>query len=371
MSILVEPLNIGQGHMTAVVKDTIDIAGIPTRAGSRAFSNAAPAATNAAVVDSLLASGYKITGKANLHELAFGVTGINKWTGTPRNPQDDKLVPGGSSSGSAAAVASGLADLALGTDTGGSIRVPAACCGVFGLKPTFGRISRHGILPGRSSLDCVGPMARDIDGIIRAMQAMDPAFDLPQDAGETKLALLRVPAHPIISAAVERALAAAGIHPEMAALPTLAAAFDAALAIINRETSQAFGHLVETGLVGDDVATRLQAAAKTSDQDVSAAENTRRIFRQAVDNLLQQVDALALPTLPHLPPTIEDAEHNRSGISLTALTRPFNLSGHPAISVPIPSTSGLSIGLQLVARHGDDARLCAIAKRIHLAAWTD
>src|ERR1700722_17061924 len=139
------------------LKDTIDVAGYPTTAASRALLDTPPAQSHADVVDRLLAQGWRVVGKTNMHELAFGMTGINDFTGTPRNPQDVTRIPGGSSCGSAAAVGLKLADAALGTDTGGSIRGPAACCGVAGFKPTFGRLSRRGVAPRESSLDCVGP----------------------------------------------------------------------------------------------------------------------------------------------------------------------------------------------------------------------
>ena len=136
-----------------------------------------PSATkNAEVVERILAADCQITAKTNLHELAFGITGINPVFGTAINPQYPDLIPGGSSSGSAAAVAAGLADFTLGTDTGGSIRMPAACCGVYGFKPTFNRVSRQGIHPAMSSLDCVGPFAASVAMIETAMQIIDPSF---------------------------------------------------------------------------------------------------------------------------------------------------------------------------------------------------
>src|SRR5690606_8879821 len=143
----------GSGRRVAI-KDSIDIAGYPTRSGSHAFADAPPATRHAHVVQAVLDAGWQIVGKTSLHELAFGVTGINDWSGTPVNPQAPDRVPGGSSSGSAVAVAAGLADIAIGTDTGGSVRVPAACCGIAGLKPTYGRVSRIGAQPAVSSLDC-------------------------------------------------------------------------------------------------------------------------------------------------------------------------------------------------------------------------
>ena len=160
--IFVEKLALGGGGLRVGVKDSIDIEGVPTRMACACYADAPPAERHAEVVRALLDAGCRIVGKTNMHELAYGVTGINRWTGTPINPRAPGRVPGGSSSGSAVAVAAGLVDFAVGTDTGGSIRIPAACCGVQGLKPSFGRVSRLGVHPAKSSLDCVGPFARDV-----------------------------------------------------------------------------------------------------------------------------------------------------------------------------------------------------------------
>ncbi len=150
-AVFVATMQLGGGGPRVAVKDSIDIAGYPTRVASLAFAAAPPAVRNAAVVQALLDGGCKIVAKSNMHELAYGVTGINGYTGTPVNPRYPDRIPGGSSSGSAVAVAAGLVDFAIGTDTGGSIRIPAACCGVYGLKPTYGRISRAGVHPTTST----------------------------------------------------------------------------------------------------------------------------------------------------------------------------------------------------------------------------
>src|SRR6204780_4219796 len=161
------------------VKDLIDISGVPTTAGSRAVAETVrPAETDAACMAGARAAGAAIVGKANLYELAFGASGVNEWFGTPVNPLDPGLVPGGSSSGSAVAVADGDADIAYGSDTGGSIRIPAACCGVTGLKTTHGRIPLRGVWPLAPSLDTVGPMARDVAGTAAGMMMLEPGFQM-------------------------------------------------------------------------------------------------------------------------------------------------------------------------------------------------
>ncbi|HEY0834749.1 MAG TPA: amidase [Azospirillum sp.] len=356
---------IGGDGPAVAVKDTIDVAGLPTKAGSRALEQAPPAAEHAAVVRAVLDAGCRIVGKTALHEFAYGMTGLNAWGGTPVNPRFPDLVPGGSSSGSAAVVAAGLVDFALGTDTGGSIRLPAACCGVFGLKPTFGRIDRHGVMPAESSLDCVGPLADTMDALVAAMAAMDPTFvPAAPGAGAPVLGTLSVAAEPVILAAVARAVAASGAVTRPVELSSLAAAFDAGLTIINAETWAACGHFLESGLVGADVAARLDKARATTADEVAAAEAVRARFTAEVDRALADVDALVLPTLPGFPMSLAEALAGKVDLRASALVRPFNLSGHPALSIPLPAADGRPVGLQLVGRKGGDAALCAVARQL-------
>lgn len=374
MSTLLQQFSLG-GHATAsptiVIKDSIDIKGFRTTGASRALADVAPAREHAEVVQRLLDHGWQIVGKANMHELAFGMTGINAFTGTPVNPQDVTRIPGGSSSGSAAAVGASLADAALGTDTGGSIRGPAACCGVIGLKPTFGRVSRMGAAPAYSTLDCVGPFAREMRTIIAAMSAISPRFDLAIANGalsNTRVGLVQTEARQDITEAVALAVRNADFALAPTELPGLADAFTAGLSIINRETSAAFGHLVETGHLQPDLEARLRAAANTSDQDVDYAERVRVRFTQAVDHALESVDVLVMPTLPDFPITLEQARNGTSVIAMSSLIRPFNLSGHPALSLPVSvKNTTLKAGLQIIGRHGADELVCAVAARIEAA----
>src|SRR5947199_1385446 len=186
MSTFITRLDGGGSGPRLAVKDLVDVAGVPTTAGCRAVAEGAkPAAADAPCLAGARAADAPIVGKANLHELAFGATGVNQWYGTAVNPLDPSLVPGGSSSGSAVAVATEEADVAYGSDTGGSVRIPSACCGTAGLKTTHGRISLEGVWPLALSLDTVGPMARDIAGVVLGMQLLEPGFAVADTAPTT------------------------------------------------------------------------------------------------------------------------------------------------------------------------------------------
>ncbi|MCY1535157.1 Glutamyl-tRNA(Gln) amidotransferase subunit A [compost metagenome] len=273
-------------------------------------------------------------------------------------------MPGGSSSGSAAAVAAGLCDFSLGTDTGGSVRVPAACCGVFGLKPSFGRISRAGVMPAETSLDCVGPFAASIDLLIEAMAAIDPSFEVLPSVADIRIGVVPVDANPEVQAALDAVLEASGFDLESQPLPGMQAAYDAGLAVINRETWNACGHLLESGLVGADIAARLQAASTTTDTALDNAETVRAAFTAEVDAALARCPILALPTMPDYPALVAEAFDTRAAIGMTAFVRPFNLTGHPALSIPFEGASKLPVGLQLVAAKGADELLLAVAREL-------
>jgi amidase len=208
------------GGVRLAVKDVIDVAGVPTTAGSRALAaTAAAAERDAPCLAGARAAGARIVGarivgKANLNELAFGASGVNEYFGTPVNPLDPSRVPGGSSSGSAVAVAGGEADLAYGSDAGGSIRVPAAFCGITGLKTTHGRIPLAGVRPLAPGMDTIGPMARDVAGVAAGLALLEPGFSVDV-AAAARLGRIR-PAgfdvDPVIDAAVDAALARCGVQ---------------------------------------------------------------------------------------------------------------------------------------------------------------
>ena len=364
MAAFIRRFRLGGDGISVGVKDTIDVQGFPTTAASESLAEAGLATSNAEVVDRLIAANCAIVGKTNLHELAFGMTGVNAWSGTPLNPKYPAYIPGGSSSGSAVAVAGGECDAALGTDTGGSIRVPAACCGVWGFKPTYGRVSRQGVLPNVSSLDCVGPMANSAEPLICCLSAITPEFKGLPGLDGLRIGLLQVAARRDIQTAIEAAVVKLGFPVGQVSLPGFQAAYQAGLAVINAETWAACGHLLESGKVGPDVASRLALAAQTTQSDLADAEAVRTAFSAAVDRALAQFPVLALPTLADEPPRIDEPLDTTRLVSLSSLVRPFNLSGHPAIAIPLPGPFPLS--LQLVAAKGADELLCAVARHFVL-----
>lgn len=362
-SALIEIYDVAGDGPTVAVKDCIDIAGARTTCGSRAFADVMPAIRHAAVVQALVDSGYRITGKASMHELAYGMTGVNAWTGPVGNPRYPGTIPGGSSSGSAASVASGLVDIALGTDTGGSVRLPAACCGVVGYKPTFGRLSREGVAPIRSNLDCVGILARAVEPVERAMTCLDPSYVNTNPVGSLNIALVDVPADPEIAATLNGWLHRPGINLQGRTLPRIDDAFMAGVVQMAAEAHEAYGQLVEIGLLGEDVEQRLRAAPTLATPERRGwADRVRDQFIKELDALFEDFDVLALPTLPDFPPLLDALGEPAEILRLSAFVRPFNLSGHPAISLPLATPSGRAAAVQLVAPGGADARLCAIAR---------
>lgn len=348
---------------TVVIKDSIDVAGYPTGMGSRAYADADIASQDAPCVAALTAAGFALVGKSVLHELALGATGINQWQGTPLNSRYPDYVPGGSSSGSATLVSAGIVDIGVGTDTGGSVRVPAACCGVVGLKTTFGLINHAGVYPGTTTLDCVGFFVRDPDLIEQCVLACAP--DAPPPRGPVRLiGVLSLAGDEDVQAALARFGAAQGCTIVAVELDEIEAAYDAGFTILAAEAWAGAGHLTGKGLLHPDLEARMGAAEAITADHLQAAEHERVRFRDAVDQLLTQVDVIALPTLDGPPPTLEQGALATSGVNLTRYVRPFNLSGHPAIAVPLNRADGTPSSLQLVGRYGDDRTLCQLAQAI-------
>jgi amidase len=352
------------------VKDLIDMAGIPTTNGSRVIAaTAGPAGRDARCLAATRAGesngDLTIVGKTNQHELAYGVAGINPWYGTPVNPLDASLVPGGSSSGSAVAVAAGDADIAFGSDTGGSIRIPAACCGVVGLKTTRGRVPLDGVCPLAPSLDTVGPMGRTADDVLRGMTLLDPGFS-PQHTLPSRLGRLRLPAEPRIDAAVDAALSATGIEVVDIDLPGWGPATDAAMTIMGAEAWTVHADLwrAHAGELSPDVAARLESGSRIDPAAVAAARHQHDAWEAELATVLRGVDLLTLPTLAAPPPSLEDA----ATLSEIRYTAPFNLAGWPALSMPVATATGIPASLQIAGPAGSEGRILAAAAAVESVA---
>lgn len=359
-------LPAGDGPVVAV-KDLIDVEGSVTTGGCRALAErAAPAERDARCVADVRRAGGRLAGKVNLHELAFGTSGVNPWYGTPPNPADPGRVPGGSSSGSAVAVAMGEADVALGTDTGGSVRIPAACCAVVGLKTSYGLISLEGVWPLAPSYDTVGVLAADVAGVVVGMELLGramPAVETPAVVGRAVMPGVEV--DPVIDAAVDDALRAAGLGAQAVVVEGWTEAFGAQQRVLVHEAYLTDRHLLADGGagVGDDVRARLEAGRKVTDDEVGFGRRAGVAWTATLSEAVSRFGALVLPTLAVRPPTPEDF---RLGFNL--LTSPVNFAGLPAISVPVPASDGRPpCGLQLVGAAGSEPLLCRLAARVEEA----
>jgi amidase len=353
----------GDGPRVAV-KDIIDMAGVVTTAGSRALERTAdPASVDAACLAGARAAGARIVGKTNLHELAMLPLGTNPWFGTPVNPLDPTLIPGGSSSGAAVAVATDEADVAYGSDTGGSVRIPAACCGVAGLKTTHGRISLDGVWPLAPALDTIGPLARDVAGLVVGMQLLEPGFAVATPPAR-RIGRMRTAGDPRIEAAVDRALQAAGLEvvPVDLSLEDGAGPFMSAYMTQMWEADHALFD-EHPDLLAPDIAIML-AMAPAFRVDADEVQRQLAEWRGTVAGVFDQVDLLALPTLPTLPPRLDDIGDDPTElvIALTAHVSAFNAAGVPATAQPVPMEgTDLPASLQLVGPHGSEALLLATA----------
>lgn len=360
----------GDGPRLAV-KDAIDVEGTPTTTGCPAIGDdAKPAEKDAPVVATARAAGARIVGKTNCTELCRSADGVNPWTGTPVNPLDESRLPGGSSSGSAVAVATGEADVAYGSDTGGSVRIPAACCGIAGLKTTRGRLPGEGLFLFSETLDTVGPLAADVAGLELAMGLMEPGFAVPQEFGTLAVGRLRLPGsgmvdiEPGVDAAVDAALRAAECTVADEQVPDWVEAATAANIIMLAEGYVAHRHLLEKAdRMSYRIRRRIERGGEVEAERLMQAHETGRSFRAGLDMLLARHAVLALPTFPGLPPKLDESD-----LSLTDLTVPLNLAGLPALALPVPrSDERIPASLQLVGPEGSEERLLALGARIEAA----
>ncbi|MGH2938833.1 MAG: amidase [Solirubrobacterales bacterium] len=364
----IDRTRIGEAGTTVAVKDLIDLAGLPTTAGCRALARAAvPAVADAACMAGLRAAidagEARMVGKTNLSELAMGASGVNEWFGTPRNPLDPAFIPGGSSSGSAVAVATGEAEVGIGTDTGGSVRVPAACCGIVGLKTTLGRVATGGVLPLAQSLDSVGPLGRDVAAVVRGMELLEPGF--APGAPARLIGRVRVPDEdPTIEAAVDRVLAEAGFAPIEVELPSWRSAIEAAFWIGLTEAARNNGALADRE--PDGVLGRTRDAIALG-RELSVREDEGRRFQRGWEAelavALGQAELLAWPTLAGFPPRLGEF----GVIDAISRTMEVNLAGLPALAQPVPTPGRIPASLQLVGPAGSEERLVATGAVVEAA----
>lgn len=369
------------------IKDLYQTAGVLTSAGTTFFHDFIPT-QDAVAVERLKAAGALITGKTNTHEVALGVTGVNPHYGAVRNPWDRERISGGSSSGSAAAVSAGMSLGAMGSDTGGSIRIPASLCGVVGLKPTYGRISLRGILPLSWNLDHAGPLTKTVRDAGLMLQVLadydehDPAsknaplddYVSGIDAGVEGWRVAVVTGEYVWETepdVLEAIREAAQVFTSLGArvLP-VEMNFLREAALANSLMTQADGaafhreRLREHPLgFGEDVRLRLQTGAGFTSSDYALARRTQTETRRRMEFFFQDFDVLLLPSTPITAPFIEGNDALEQARRLTRFTAPFNLTGLPAISIPCGLCgSGLPVGLQIVSAAWKEKRLLQAAQ---------
>jgi Asp-tRNA(Asn)/Glu-tRNA(Gln) amidotransferase A subunit family amidase len=367
------------------VKDLIDVAGLPTRCGSNVLADAPPAAVDAAAVARLRAAGAVVVAKLHTHEFAAGPTGDVAATGPARNPHDPTRIPGGSSSGPAAAVAAGLVPLALGTDTGASVRTPAALCGVVGLKPAFGHVSTTGVFLFADSLDTVGLIAADVHSTAVAWDVLDRADGTGGGIQPPGVSGVRVgvpvddywqPVDPAIADGVAAAVAVlekAGAEVVEVRTPMIEELAPTYAQIVGAEAYATHADWLAQRPDDYQPVTRARLtpfASQTARAYVDAQRTRRRLvplLREAVD----AVDALVLPTtrLRATPIGAEEVDGVAVRPALLALTLPFNLTGWPAVSVPAPvdAPDGLPVGVQVAGVRLEERGVLRVAGAIEAA----
>jgi aspartyl-tRNA(Asn)/glutamyl-tRNA(Gln) amidotransferase subunit A len=367
--------------VTLAVKDLYETKGIRTTAGSKFFADYIPE-QDAYVVEKLKRAGAHIIGKTNTHEIALGVTNNNPHFGACRNPWDTSRTPGGSSGGSAVAVATGMALAALGTDTGGSIRIPASLCGVVGLKPTYGRVSLRGIVPLSWNLDHPGPLTRRVEDAALMLQVMGGYDEL--DSASVKTLPGDYSSHLKDPMTDRKVIFAVGDFIEEASDPEVLKAVRATAKVLEehgaiidemnmdflREAALANGLMVQADgaayhrerlkehpeWFGADVRQRLEMGAAFTSTEYALARRTQAEIKRRLALLFEEYDVLLLPTTPIAAPVLEGENAIERAKLLTRFTAPFNLTGLPALSVPCGFTSeGLPIGLQVVSRSWNES----------------
>lgn len=361
--------------LTFAAKDLYDVAGHATCAGNPTWlaSHPVPART-APAVQAVLDAGARLVGKTVTDELAFSINGENAHYGTPLNPRAPQRIPGGSSSGSASAVAGGAVPLALGTDTGGSVRVPASFCGIYGFRPTHGRIALDGVTPLAPSFDTVGWFAPDADLLERLGQVL---LGLREEGVRSRnillvedaFALTDGPVRQALGPAIDAVTAALG-SPRDVTLSRKGLAdgwLDAFRTLQMHEVWSTHGAWI-TGHrphFGPGVAERFKAASTVTGEAAAKADNFRRRVTEQMDSLLGTGDLLLMPTSPTVAPLRDtpQADLDQFRARVISMTCIAGLARLPQVSIPAAEVDGCPVGLSLVARRGEDAMLLAAAKR--------
>jgi aspartyl-tRNA(Asn)/glutamyl-tRNA(Gln) amidotransferase subunit A len=338
---------------------------VRTTYGSAVFAEHVPSET-APAVSRLEAGGYANVGKANLHEFAYGTTSQNLHYGTVPNPTAPGRTSGGSSGGSAAALAAGLADAALGTDTGGSIRIPAACCGIVGFKPSYGLVSADGVFPLAPSFDHVGPMARDVGGCISMMEALVPGFtvdELELDDLDVATTWFEA-ADPLVGARLGDAAShfARRTRLDLPEAGEIQPLFMREVGDVHREL-----YAEHAEQYGENVAPKIERCLAVSDGEATAAAEFREVYRGRTLEALEPFDLLLAPVLTFVAPRNDVDEIAVRG-SFVRFTFPFNALGWPALALPCGAAEdGLPASIQLVGRPGEDARVLAAGRALEAA----
>ncbi|HTS66174.1 MAG TPA: amidase [Candidatus Acidoferrales bacterium] len=372
------------------LKDLFYTRGVRTTAGSRVYANFIPE-WDATVVERLRAAGAVMLGKLNMHEMAYGITSANPHYGPVRNPWNTECSPGGSSGGSAVAAATRMVYVAMGSDTGGSIRIPAAFCGTVGLKPTYGRVSRHGAFPLGWSLDHMGPLTRSVRdaalvlNAIAGRDAKDPTSSrhpvvdyVPEEGGSIRGLRIGFPENfyfdrldPDVESAVRGAIARAeslGASVRPVRLPDVAALNAVARMVLLAEASAvAQPVLGQRELFGADVLALFDQGCLVPATDYINAQRLRRKMRREFDRVWSEADCLMMPTTPNVAPKIGDTTVRLGGrdedvrLATTRLVRGINALGYPALSMPCGmSGGGLPIGLQIVGPVFEEAAVLRV-----------
>jgi aspartyl-tRNA(Asn)/glutamyl-tRNA(Gln) amidotransferase subunit A len=359
---LARPAEIGAGIRLAV-KDLFDTAGLTTTYGSIVYADHVPDKT-AEAVSRLEGAGYANIGKTNLHEFAYGITSANPHYGTVPNPAFPGRMAGGSSGGSAAALAGGLADAALGTDSGGSIRIPAACCGIVGFKPSYGLVSLEGCFPLAPSFDHVGPMARTVGGCVDMLGALADGFE-PLELESLEEVQVGVAwldeADPLVHARIREAAERFPRRREVdfPFAKGVGVTFMREVADVHRDLFAEF-----KDSYGENVRTKIERCLAVTDADYERGLQARAEHAERAQTAFDGVDLVLTPTLAFVPPTlpVDDLEIRERTIQFTI---PFNALGWPALALPCgPAEDGLPASLQIAGPPGSDALVLAVGESL-------